>query len=407
MLRRTIQIGGTLLLAAVAFVAVWIATHLDDPAIDDSDLRISRPDVPDAENGMALLERAAAELWWPEEHVSRLDDLRSGKSSDEALEREVIARNERVFAAVPAILAAPVFVVPALDPEHDLKRALAWQRPSALLAIRAARRARGGDADGAVSDALAAASLGARIESGTGVALLQSVFGATAKWMGLRALGRVLAEVELDAAESRELTARLATLRIDTEAWRRMWAFEYENTLELMARVDAAASPSPSILERYTYHPNATKALFADGLRIYAQQGSAPCARARWPAAPPSGGDRLGPLLGPNSVGRMLSWVALSDEPTLRRCEHDSRVEATRAWVALRAYSHEHGALPTRLEELVPTYITEVPFDAFDGEPLRYDHERRLLWSIGRDFVDAGGVEDEKGKTEPVFPIPF
>jgi len=106
-------------------------------------------------------------------------------------------------------------------------------------------------------------------------------------------------------------------------------------------------------------------------------------------------------------VGRITTWITFPEftHLALRRCEPESRVEAARAWVALRAHSIEHGRLPERLEELAPTYLARVPIDFYDGATLRYDPKRRLLWSIGIDFRDAGGVGERL--EEPVFPIPF
>jgi len=57
----------------------------------------------------------------------------------------------------------------------------------------------------------------------------------------------------------------------------------------------------------------------------------------------------------------------------------------------------------------VPDYLDEVPRDPFDGAPLRYLPEQRLLYSIGADLLDGAGAErgEEKELLEPRFPIPF
>ena len=53
------------------------------------------------------------------------------------------------------------------------------------------------------------------------------------------------------------------------------------------------------------------------------------------------------------------------------------------------------GRLPEKLEELVPQFLSELPKDPFDGEPLRF---RRLsagfvIYSVGKDRTDDGGQE--------------
>lgn len=78
--------------------------------------------------------------------------------------------------------------------------------------------------------------------------------------------------------------------------------------------------------------------------------------------------------------------------------------EAARVQVALERYWHDHGkAYPACLEELVPAYLEKVPVDDWDprGGAMRYrlvdarrDAQGRgyLLYSVGRDGIDHGGV---------------
>ncbi len=61
--------------------------------------------------------------------------------------------------------------------------------------------------------------------------------------------------------------------------------------------------------------------------------------------------------------------------------------------VALERYRRANHRWPDALADLVPTYLSEVPLDPFDGAPLRY---RRLddgvvIYSIGPDGKDNGG----------------
>jgi hypothetical protein len=70
------------------------------------------------------------------------------------------------------------------------------------------------------------------------------------------------------------------------------------------------------------------------------------------------------------------------------------RVEATVAMLAIRRFERRQQRLPKVLQELVDAkLLTEVPRDPIDDQPLRYDPERRRLWSIGLDGEDHGGVQ--------------
>jgi hypothetical protein len=65
------------------------------------------------------------------------------------------------------------------------------------------------------------------------------------------------------------------------------------------------------------------------------------------------------------------------------------------ALVAVCRYKTEHRAYPPDLSVLVPRYLPAIPEDPYDGKPLRFDPGRGLLWSVGSDGIDGGGVNKE------------
>lgn len=70
------------------------------------------------------------------------------------------------------------------------------------------------------------------------------------------------------------------------------------------------------------------------------------------------------------------------------------RRDATLTVIACELYRRREGCWPSSLAELTPRYLPSTPIDRFDGEPLRYRlvDGRPLLYSIGGDFDDDGGV---------------
>jgi hypothetical protein len=43
------------------------------------------------------------------------------------------------------------------------------------------------------------------------------------------------------------------------------------------------------------------------------------------------------------------------------------------------------GAFPSKLEDLVPTYLDGVPLDPFTGDPISYDPKAARIWCMGED----------------------
>ena len=62
------------------------------------------------------------------------------------------------------------------------------------------------------------------------------------------------------------------------------------------------------------------------------------------------------------------------------------------------------GRLPDTLSELVPAYLTVVPLDPFDGQPVRYKKlpVGYVVYCLGLDFTDNGGCEGKQG-AQPGF----
>jgi hypothetical protein len=67
----------------------------------------------------------------------------------------------------------------------------------------------------------------------------------------------------------------------------------------------------------------------------------------------------------------------------------------------------DHGTLPSHLDELVPAYLDAVPLDPFDGHPLRLavKNDHRIIYSVGPDLVDDGGVDMVQGKGDVTFTL--
>jgi hypothetical protein len=64
--------------------------------------------------------------------------------------------------------------------------------------------------------------------------------------------------------------------------------------------------------------------------------------------------------------------------------------------------------MPSSLEELGPQYLKEVPLDPFDGQPIRYSPEKAIIYSVGDDLIDSGGIlEDYMKMIEPTLIIDF
>ncbi len=92
----------------------------------------------------------------------------------------------------------------------------------------------------------------------------------------------------------------------------------------------------------------------------------------------------------------------------LRHIETDARCRTSRISLALELHRSNHARYPDTLDALVPEFLPELPPDPFTGEPFVYrrraDGQGFIVYSVGENLTDDGGVEDEKsGKDDIVW----
>ncbi len=97
-------------------------------------------------------------------------------------------------------------------------------------------------------------------------------------------------------------------------------------------------------------------------------------------------------LLKGNAPGKILTLFTL---PDYKDYLSDSCKEKT-------------GDLPATLESLIPDFLPSIPIDPFDGRPIRYSREKKLIYSVGEDLIDSGGkIGVDHERFDLVFPINF
>lgn len=110
------------------------------------------------------------------------------------------------------------------------------------------------------------------------------------------------------------------------------------------------------------------------------------------------------------ALAKMLVPAVESVTPKFDR--EQVTIDLAAAACALERYRLDHGEYPDTLEALTPDYISNVPMDLMDGQPLRY-HKRDDGWfdlySVGPNQKDDGGVfpKTNSGEDEWDYPWPL
>jgi hypothetical protein len=88
--------------------------------------------------------------------------------------------------------------------------------------------------------------------------------------------------------------------------------------------------------------------------------------------------------------------------------EADALHRLMRVAYAITLYRTKFNKDPANLDDLVPEFLTHVPLDPFDGKRLRMKKADKglIIYSVGANQVDDGGVDGNEDKGDIVFRVP-
>ncbi len=400
----------------VVILTVMIAARIDGRPADAADLRLAVRELPEEQNAYYHFRRAAEDLYWPTDKVAYIADLLQGKTWDEEFVAELIGRNGETIAAWEQGLqcgqmqAAPEPLIWERAPELYLN---SWPEMARLNALRARARFKAGDREEGFAEAIKIIRFGHMIEGGKGD-LLNYICGYGIKKTGLRTLIRIIPDTPLEKEATKTWMAEISRYRINGEYLADTYRHEY-------AQMTATIDNLPGYLRRMSVSshsrtwnpvtirahllPNRTKRLCAERIRKFI--AAIPESRLEMDRSGVSENidnfSKKDLFLTGNFVGKMMCWGMVKgwDQGLICKCEENVTLSALQLLLALKSYSRDNeGRLPASLQELVPEYIAGVPRDDFDGREMKYSPEKRIVYSVGRDLKDSGGIRN----AEPADP---
>jgi hypothetical protein len=358
-------------LAVVVAATGTVAWLLRDPAVDLSDMEPPPWDVKPGDDAFGPLNAVA--------DAKDLDGVTG------ALARKSLQVPEGAFDA----------------PTPWLK---AWSRLEVKNHRLAKRMVDGGNAEEAIGRALLDIELGRRIVLARGATFSVLHVGRMCEengYLGLR-------QAAVAGGVKRETLARaiaaLDQVREPDEVLGDAWKVELRMVVRMIEDVQRGIRTPDSLGVEdadlgwrfrvgWTFRPNATIALFAPRYRAGVQSARVRVHAEAKRFAPPEHRRLSSDMLGRNAIGREIFVAHGPDVPRIlaRRCQNDLALDATRVALGLRGFKDETGALPEKLDELVPRWLPSVPRDPYCGEPLHWTREAGQIWTLGpRDPLNEG-----------------
>jgi hypothetical protein len=415
---KLFRIGLGLLVLLYAFVFL---RSLIPATVHDQELRLERADIPEGANAFDILQEAGRHVWEPENAWERLGGLINDTNWDADFAGELLDKNREALADWDAAAKLPDFQVPEITSLIEHTPYLTnWKKLAQVAVVRENFLLHNGQDKEAFDQMVNEVQLGRRMQNSHSV-LIGYLVGTAVNYMGLNQIQQWTGKVHLNPSQLKNYIRQLEYDPDDeSAAFANTMRAEYQSEMGTLdgLRKGKLVDTDPDDNLRFiksnpllpVYNRSQTRALFANRFLLWLKAAPHHYNDAedeiKMNSAKLPGGYDLRPpgpvslILSGNVAGQVAYYTML---PALgaamaKKSQGDAQLQATRTILALRAYQLTHGNLPPELSALVPEFLAEVPVDDFDGQPLRYSAEKKIVYSVGKNLKDDGG--DDRGPEE-------
>ena len=296
--------------------------------------------------------------------------------------------------------------------------AAGWQHVANLISIRAYQHAQRGATSAAFADGVKIVRFGHRVQQAGG-SLIHWNTGSVIKRMGAATLHQLSLTQALNQRVWATVVRELGQLRSHRKGLRPALEFAQDHAAR---QLDSLAEGRLSAEEIWLYEEgqlpenwrtahlqvDATKELMAKVYQLTQDalntRFDADGLRARLAKIVGRGDE---PPLKGNAVGvRFVRNTTIEGFAHLLAvpCHEDVYLSSVRMVMTLQVYRAQKKRLPSQLASLHCSWFPATPTDPFDGQPMRYDAEKGIVYSAGTDRVDSGGSDPKDRRTGPPGP---
>ena len=397
MKRWPLRIALGFLAVLALLLGIIIVRSLTSEPVHDQELQLTRASIPQGSNAFDVLLEATNHLWWPKNLDREISDLAKNTNWDDALASTVLASNREALAGWDAAANLPDLQVPEISTAEDLLPYLHdWKELAQLAGVRENFLLHQGRDKEAFDLMASHVQLGSRMEDGHGVLIVYLV-GMAVKNMGLLEMQHTVGKTHLTPDQLKIYIQQLNPKPGEiSDAFANAIKVEYQMQVNTMLALRDGKIRGEGFPRHWPGWPlfsmSQTKALFASGA-LKLVKAAPHLYREANVVEMESRPGMLSIWLSGNPIGQVLYYMMM---PALavsleKKSKDDVQVQSTRIILALRAYQLTHGHLPDNLNALVPEFLTQVPVDDFDGQPLRYSAEKKIVYSVGKNLKDDGG----------------
>ena len=404
-----VRISLGMFLFAVLFSGFVFFQSVVTVSVPDTNLRLARANVPEGSNAFTVLLEATNHIWWPQKQESEITGLTRATNSnwDFSFASLVLSTNTEALKGWDKAMSMPDFQVPECKFEDGLEYLSGWKRLGQLASIRENSLMRRGEDVEAFDEMVQQIRMGRKMQNAHGV-LLHYLVGAAVKEIGYSQMRYWAATTRLAPEQLKNFIKQIEPLpNEESIAYANSMRMEYQLSVTMVDDLRRGKITDPEagkVLRSARFVPefnvSKTKARLAGKFQFLVDIAPRRYCEVKFPD-PNNRPNFFLMLLSGNAIGEILCELL---EPSLdgtfaRKVRSDVSLQATRTILALRAYQLIHGRLPENLDALVPEFLDKIPVDAFNGQPLHYSAEKKIVYSVGKNLKDDGG--DDRSNAAP------
>ncbi|MCL4181271.1 MAG: hypothetical protein KJ072_26455 [Verrucomicrobia bacterium] len=389
----------------------------------DADLLPVRQELTGNANGWNTLLSAADNLRWSPELSKRSGHFAAPETWDSSRVAAFLDENQETLHQFESALAYDRFQVPPPQSAvEDYEYLSNWRCLATVALIRAEDQFRRGEEAEGFRAALEVVRFGHRLQESDGT-LIHYWIATSIRHQALDRIRWMTARTTLPPETLIEFVRALEPYASSTSGLVNALKTEYKLAKEFLAEMAQGRIPTEtnSPLDQVAFrfgsrlflNVERSRDRLAELCRTSLADLERPYAAGAATRVKQDEGERsrLELMLSGNAVGElMLDLLAHPWERAAAvKCRDNVRHRSTMSILALKAFHARNGHLPRHLDLLVPEFLPAVPIDDFDGQPLRYRPEDRLLYSVGADLTDPLERDGDapRSRSDLVFRIEF
>lgn len=406
----------------------------DIPPPEYSDLKLEKIVIADSDNAYFDLQKIENVLYYPEEASTTITDMASGKNWNDNLAEEMVSKNTQTFEYLKQALNKPKFQYPQFaDPETISAKSLPTSDYSRKIAklesIKILYLLKQNKNEEAFNEAFLLLSFGQKIGNSQGN-LLNYLIAVSIKNMAIEDIQKIINVSDFTSEELKRYSNNLNEYKNDNQNLATTLKIEnyylINNFTNLSKDINSGLKntnlPFNSKREEanavYYFKIEKIKQIIIDDTRNKITFLNEPYSKEF-----PENENFLifnnekGILLTlafikgyftENFVGKLLLGAVQGPYSQTRRRSVELPIGATQLIMSIRAFKNDTSTLPNNLNELVPKYISSIPLDPYDKQPLRYSKEKKIIYSVGTSTEDVGGSDGSSWQMKnPTFKFDF